>query len=351
MDVKLPVDRDSQMIRPIATPDLLPEDHRVYFAPHHRPSGFFNPWRDVPVSSPRDLLRWQFSRSAFAAEKKRRPDLSVISDPLGRLRGLPEACRVMWLGHASVLVQLDGISVLIDPVFGRAGGLMRREVAAPLRPADLPRIDAVMLTHGHMDHLDVASLRAIGRRFGTSVRFITPLGLARTLPRDCTVRAELDWWQEVSVGGVRLGLVPAQHWHRRGLNDTNRALWGGAVISGSRTIFHSGDTGYFGGFSAIGAALDIDLAILPMGAYEPRWFMSAQHMSPEHSVQALIDLNARHAMAMHWGTFDLTDEPLSHGVDTLLPRILAERELASERFAILQHGDALGVTDGALLRT
>ncbi|MFT5683124.1 MAG: L-ascorbate metabolism protein UlaG (beta-lactamase superfamily) [Myxococcota bacterium] len=339
------------MIRTLATPDSQPEAHRVYFEAHHRDSGFFNPWRDVGVSSPRDLLRWKLSRSPFAAEKKRRPELSLVSDPLRRLSALPEDCRVMWLGHASVMVQIDGITVLIDPVFGRAGGLMRREVAAPLRPEDLPRIDAVMLTHGHMDHLDVASLRAIGRRFGEEVRFITPLGLSATLPGECVSRTELDWWQGVEIGGVTLGLVPAQHWHRRGLSDTNRALWGGAILSGSRTIFHSGDTGYFGGFSAIGEAFDIDLAILPMGAYEPRWFMSAQHMAPEDSVQTLLDLNARHAMAMHWGTFDLTDEPLNHGISTLLPSILSERGLEPSRFVVLQHGDSLGVTGGDLLRT
>ena len=339
------------MVVDLPTPRSLSPQQRIYFADHARAGGFFNPWRDVPVNGPGQLLKWQLSRNQFAAEKRQKPELSVVSDPLGRLAGLPEGCRVMWLGHASVLVQIDGLSILIDPLFGRAGGLVRREVPAPLRPEQLPRIDAVMLTHGHMDHLDVACLKAIGRRFGEAVRFITPLGLSSVLPRECVQRTELDWWQGIDIGGVMLCLVPAQHWHRRGLTDTNRALWGGAVISGSRTIYHSGDTGYFGGFSAIGAAFDIDLAVLPMGAYEPRWFMSAQHMAPEHSVQALIDLGARHAMAMHWGTYDLTDEPLNHGVSALLPDILAEHGLQSDRFVVLQHGDALGVTDGALQRT
>jgi L-ascorbate metabolism protein UlaG (beta-lactamase superfamily) len=245
---------------------------------------------------------------------------------------------------------LDGISVLIDPVFGRAGGLVRREVPSPLLPEQLPRIDVVMLTHGHMDHLDSASLKALVRRFGSEVRFIVPLGLSRALPACCTERTELDWWQAVQIGGVQFTLVPAQHWHRRGLTDTNRALWGGAVLSGSQTIYHSGDTGFFGGFSAIGSMFDIDLAILPMGAYEPRWFMSPQHMAPEESIQALVDLGARHAMAMHWGTFDLTDEPLNHGVTALLPAIMEQREIAPERFAVLQHGESIALTDGSLLR-
>ena len=338
------------MAHSIPMPDGLPDNQRIYFAAHHRRGGFFNPWRDVPLVGPRELLRWQLSRSPFAAEKRTRPTLSVVSDPLGRLAALPEQARVMWLGHASVLVQIDGISVLIDPVFGRAGGLMRREVRAPLKPAQLPGIDAVLLTHGHMDHLDLASLRALGRRFGEAITFITPLGLSRTLPAVCRKRVELDWWQQTTVGGVTLALVPAQHWHRRGLTDTNRALWGGAIISGSQTVYHSGDTGYFGGFSAIGAVFDIDLAILPMGAYEPRWFMAGQHMSPEDSVQAMLDLNARYAMAMHWGTFDLTDEPLNHGVATLLPGILADRGLDPARFAVVEHGEPLGLAE-TLLRT
>lgn len=337
------------MLHTIPAPPDLPQTQRVYFAAHQRAGVFYNPWRDVPNHGPRELLRWQLSRSSFAAAKKARPSLSVVSDPLARLATLPEECRVMWLGHASVLVQLDGISILIDPVFGRAGGLIRREVPSPLRPEQLPRIDVVMLTHGHMDHLDSASLKAVVHRFGREVHFVVPLGLAKVLPARCS-STELDWWQAVEIGGVQLSLVPAQHWHRRSLTDANRALWGGVVLSGSQTIFHSGDTGYFGGFSAIGAVFDIDLAILPMGAYEPRWFMSAQHMAPEASIQAFLDLGARHAMAMHWGTFDLTDEPLNHGVTALLPSILEQREIAAERFAVLRHGESVAVSAGPLLR-
>jgi L-ascorbate metabolism protein UlaG (beta-lactamase superfamily) len=200
------------------------------------------------------------------------------------------------------------------------------------------------LTHGHMDHLDGQSLKALARRFRADLPFIVPRGLSGALPATCRHRIELDWWEEVPVGPVQVALVPAHHWHRRGLNDTNRALWAGLVARGSRTVYHSGDTGWFDGFRAIGRVFPhIDVAVLPIGAYEPRWFMGEQHIAPEDVLQAFDDLGAQTFLAMHWGTFDLTDEPLDHGARSLLPRLLAERGLDPERYAVVAHGGSVGV--------
>jgi L-ascorbate metabolism protein UlaG (beta-lactamase superfamily) len=205
------------------------------------------------------------------------------------------------------LVQLDGVSLLIDPVFSESlGPGVRRAVPPALEPAELPPIDAQLVTHNHRDHLDLPSVERVARPI------VGGLGLSRSLARRDLACTELSWWEETRVGPVGVSFVPSQHWSRRGLSDTNETLWGGFVIEGSSArIYHSGDTAYFEGFTHISERFGpIDAALLPIGAYEPAWFMSKQHLNPEQAIRAYADLAARELVAMHWGTFQLTDEPL-----------------------------------------
>ncbi len=221
---------------------------------------------------------------------------------------------VTWIGHSTLLVRMDGVTFLTDPIFSERASPVsfagpRRLVAPGVPLAALPLIDFVTLSHDHYDHTDVASIRALARQ---GARFVVPLGLG-DLVRDAGGHAvELDWWQSVEMDGVRVHAVPAQHFCGRSLTDADRRLWAGWVVEGpTRRFYHAGDTGYFDGFAAIGARLGpIDLAAVPIGAYDPPSIMRFVHLNPEEAVRAARDVRAAHAVAMHWGTFDLTDEPL-----------------------------------------
>jgi L-ascorbate metabolism protein UlaG (beta-lactamase superfamily) len=259
------------------------------------------------------------------------PDLERISRPPGP--GKP--ARITWLGHASWLVQLDGASLLIDPVFSdRIALRIPRNVPAPLPPAQLPRVDRTLVSHNHYDHYDRPSVVAAG----APVLAGTGMGEGMPLPF-----REMEWWQQERVNDhLRVGFVPSQHWSRRGLFDVNRTLWGGFVVAGSRSrLYHSGDTAYFAGFAEIGARFGpLDAALLPIGAYDPPWFMEKQHLNPEQAVQAYLDLGALHFVAMHWGTFKLTDEPLDEPPRRLRAEWL-RRGLPEERLHIPAIGETL----------
>jgi L-ascorbate metabolism protein UlaG (beta-lactamase superfamily) len=286
------------------------------------------------------VFRWAVLDRIMGRRRKSPASAAVpsVAADIALLRTPPavgEPGRVTWLGHASWLVQLDGTSLLIDPLFGRRiSYVIQRNAPVPLQPAQLPRIDRTLVTHNHYDHYDRASVLA------ARAPVVTGVGLGKGLP--LPVRG-LGWWETERIGqSVRVTFVPSQHWSRRGLFDVNRTLWGGFVIEGSRSrIYHAGDTAYFEGFAQIGARFPaIDAALLPIGAYDPAWFMEKQHMNPEQAVQAFVDLGARHFLAMHWGTFKLTDEPLDEPPERLVKE-WDRRRLPRERLHIPANGETL----------
>jgi len=262
-----------------------------------------------------DRLAGRRRRSPERAEVPRvEPDRALLRAP--PRPGAP--ARLTWLGHASFLIQLDGVSLLVDPALrAEIFGGIRRNVAPGLAVEELPPIDAALVTHTHYDHLDLPTLEKVG------APVVAGRGTGRVLRRTGLAVTELSWWETTRVGGVRVTLVPAQHWSRRTPFDTNAALWGGFAIEGpAATIYHAGDTAWFEGFGEIGARFPaIDAALLPIGAYDPAWFMERQHLNPEQALRAFQALGARTLVAMHWGTFKLTDEPL----DEPPRRLAAER--------------------------
>jgi N-acyl-phosphatidylethanolamine-hydrolysing phospholipase D len=221
---------------------------------------------------------------------------------------------ITWIGHSTMLVRMDGITLLTDPIFSdRASPVPfagpKRLVPPGVPLCELPPIDCVLVSHDHYDHADAASLAALAQG---GARFVVPLGMRELIRSVGGTAIELDWWQSTTIGAVRIHCVPSQHFSGRSLVDENRRLWAGWVVAGpARRFYHPGDTGYFAGFADIGERLGpIDLAAMPIGAYDPPSIMRVVHLNPEEAVQAARDLRARRVVGMHWGTFDLTDEPL-----------------------------------------
>jgi L-ascorbate metabolism protein UlaG (beta-lactamase superfamily) len=266
----------------------------------------------TPDKGLRDILKWQLV-DRFAGRRRVDPgDFATLRrDNDGRAL-LAREPHLTWIGHSSLCVRLGGALVATDPVFAERMGPRRRLVAPGVAPGALPPMDVVTVSHSHYDHLDLPSLRALAAR-GTPL-FVVPKDNGEILRGAGIDRVvELGWWESVEAGGVRVTCVPAQHWSMRVPWDRNTRLWGGFVYeSDDGVAYHAGDTAMSEDvFRAIAERFPrIDWAMLPIGAYEPRWFMAPQHMCPEEAGRAWELLGARTLVAMHWGTFKLTDEPI-----------------------------------------
>ncbi|MBA4270961.1 MAG: hypothetical protein C0447_16350 [Methylobacterium sp.] len=289
-----------------------------------------------------DVLKWQTSKR----DREAFPE-SYPTPPKDRPPARVDRVRVVHLGHASFLYQIGGLNLLIDPVYSlRASPLSffgpRRVNDPGVAFDDLPRIDAVLITHNHYDHLDIETLARLHER--DQPRMIMPLG------NDTIVRARIpearaeahDWSARLPLSdGVSVTLTPSYHWSARGAFDRRMALWCSFVLEGGGTrIFHIGDTGYHDGslYRRLGAELGpFHLAVLPIGAYEPRWFMRDNHMNPEEAVQVMLSLRAEQALGHHWGTFQLTDEGIERP-PAALAAALAAAGLAEERFRAMRPG-------------
>lgn len=302
----------------------------------HMPDG-----RQVGNKSLADLWRWQSERKpapwpGHVAVRTVAPEARV---PGGRMAAT-------MVGHATVLLQTEGLNILTDPIwseraspFGFAGP--RRVTNPRIRFEDLPKIDLVLLSHGHWDHMDVPTLKRLWERDQPLI--LVPAGHAEMLAKAGVKARALDWGQSAGIGSLEAVAEPVYHWTSRWFVDRNRALWAGwSILTPHGNIYFAGDSGYGDGalFRAVRRHGPVRLAMLPVGAYEPRWFMAGQHMNPAEAVKTMADLGAKQALGLHWGTFQLTDE----GRDTPRAELRAALNAADVpelAFPALAPGDVL----------
>jgi N-acyl-phosphatidylethanolamine-hydrolysing phospholipase D len=349
---------------------------------HHRPNGFQNNYTEATDKSRADFLKWTLQRHRDGLPKAPKtptpvqaPDLKFVSAN----SGLGQQPAITWVGHATMLVQSGGMNFLTDPMFSdRASPVQfagpKRAQAPGLSLAQLPRIDVVLISHNHYDHLDTNSVKALAAQAGGSPLFLVPLGVKAWFA-DLGIAnvQEMDWWDKQVIelpnatlphatpqpgGTARQGaagaatevhFTPVQHWSARAIGDRRATLWGGwSVFSPEFHWYFSGDTGYSADFTdtqkrfadrqtpALGGGFDV--ALIAVGAYEPRWFMKEQHVNPAEAVQIHQDLRAKRSVGVHWGTFELTDEPLDQP-PTDLAAARAAKGLAEADFSVMAIGE------------
>ena len=269
---------------------------------------------DLFVPNLATLLKWQLSTNPQKEEKKRDTWAPAVVDGAAAFSATDDL--LMWLGHSTFLLRAAGVSLLFDPMlFGSVG--LRRRHALPCPPEALRSLDYLLLSHGHRDHLDAASIQLLAAQ-NPQLRVLSSLRMApllRGIAPDLPVQ-EAGWWQQYDLGPdapLEITYLPAAHWYRRGLADTNRVLWGSFLIrAGGKLIYFAGDTAYGGHFEAIEARFGpIDIVLMPIGAYKPAYMMAQSHVNPHEAAKAANVLRAGHLLPMHYGTFNLSDEPAS----------------------------------------
>ena len=272
---------------------------------------FFNPWLGHGAARYLGLVKWMFfSRNKWAGEKKKPVSFEVVKPDFTALDKTGKDY-IVWLGHSTVIIKTNNRTIITDPVFWNVTRWVKRKTPLPIDPAKLPQIDYCLISHSHYDHLNTDSVKFLKERFDPVFicgpgydGYFKPLGITRFI--------ELNWWEEHEADGLKITSLPVQHWSKRTLFDTNKRLWASYLIESRGVKYYwIGDTGYCEGFKEIGKKFSpVDVLLVPIGAYEPRWFMKANHVNPEEALMIARDVRAKTVIPIHWGTFDLTDEPL-----------------------------------------
>ena len=325
--------------------------------PHHTPAGFRNNYVSGLNNEGGNFWKWQWQRFVAGVPKppKNRYRFPAVKPDLARLQANRSETTATWIGHATVLIQLAGVNILTDPhLTERASPVSfagpKRFVPPALTFDELPHIDMVVISHNHYDHLDLTTVQRLAQQRGGSPRYFVPLGnKAWFAEQGISDVVEMDWWDRQSFRGLEVTFTPVQHWSARGLTDRFQTLWGGwhvrmaggAIGTPPFSFFFAGDTGYSKDFADIAGRLGaVDFAMIPIGAYEPRWFMGPQHVDPAESVKIHHDLKARTSLGIHWGTFELTDEPLDEPPERLAVE-LVKANISPGRFRVLRHGETI----------
>ena len=304
---------------------------------HHGSDGrFLNPWCKDCRKSFTDFLNWViFSKNVYKEEKKKEVKFDVVTPDFSKLN---EASKdyMVWLGHSTVLMKIGNKTIITDPVLWDINFLLKRKTPFPIEPEKLPHIDYVLISHGHYDHLDTKNIKFLKERFNPYFisgpgyeDYFNSIGISKYIA--------LDWWDEYKIGDIKITSLPVQHWSKRSLFDTDKMLWCSFLIKhGGIKYYWVGDSGYYDGYKEIGEKFGpIDVLFVPVGAYEPRWFMKTYHVNPEEALQVAKDVRAKNFIPIHWGTFDLTDEPLWLPVKHLKE---IYKDESNPKLRVLEHG-------------
>jgi L-ascorbate metabolism protein UlaG (beta-lactamase superfamily) len=301
---------------------------------------FKNTDEDAAGKSFREFLKWSFTN--------KKPELVAIDSSDEWKELTPSSTDyLVWIGHATYLINKDGLTILTDPVFSKRASPVRfagpKRLIPPAIPIDkLPKIDVITVSHNHYDHLDLRSLKKIYKANPNAI-FLVPKGDKRRLERRGIENVkEFLWWEEIEINGSKFTFTPVQHWSARGIADRNKSLWGGWFMElKTESIYHAGDTGYSDDFIETKKRLGSpSLSLIPVGAYAPRWFMKTNHVNPPEAIQVALDLESKRNFGMHWGTFQLTDEEIMEPPE-LLKQSLKELGLSEEFFRVLTPGEVV----------
>lgn len=317
--------------------------------PHHLPNGFRN-LHASPHGEPEGgfwAWQWQRLRAHLPADRPERVPRAPVD--LARLQRPTADLTFTWLGHSSALWQVNGLQVMTDPHLSERASPVsfagpRRLNAPPIGFDHLPRIDVVLISHNHYDHLDLATVQRLAAQAGGSPLFVVPLGVGRWMADQGITRVkEMDWWQRVEIpataGAVTVTFVPSHHWSSRTPWDRSATLWGGFVMQTQMaaapvSLYYAGDTGYAPDFAEIGQRFGgFDFSMIPVGCYEPRWFMRGQHVNEDEAVRIHRDVRSRQSIGVHWGVFRLCDDPIDAPLDGL-PAALERAQVPRDAFVL-----------------
>lgn len=294
-----------------------------------------------------DVIKWALTEDPGEWKELGEQDIQYGQPPRKHIDD--GTLSVTFVNHATFLIQVNGLNILTDPIWSlRASPFQwigpKRMRPPGIRFEDLPKIDLVLISHNHYDHLDINTVKRLKEEHHP--KFITPLGVSAYLHENGIGHtAEMDWWDELKISdSVSVSAVPAQHFSGRGLTDRDKTLWCGFVLqTGAGTVYFAGDTGYDGIFDKIGAAFNpIDLALIPIGAYRPRWFMEPIHVDPNQALQIHRDVRARKSIGMHFGTFPLADEGM-YEPHSDLESAKEKHGLAADEFITIKEGESLAI--------
>jgi L-ascorbate metabolism protein UlaG (beta-lactamase superfamily) len=327
--------------------DVQSADPSLLYAPHFKEDTFFNPWMPMGEGDFFTFLQWVFSRKGNYTEEEKRYRPNIVGDLKERIRSYPEGDFIAWIGHAAFLIRINGEYWVTDPMLSKRALLPERQTPPGITIDELKTLGEkinVIISHNHYDHLDKKSMVALP----DNSRIFVPRGLKEYIEgMNKKEVQEMDWWQTIDCGnGITLICLPAQHWSRRIFQGRNSTLWASyLLVTPKLKIYFGGDSGYFIGYKEFGRRFPgIDYALLPVTAYQPRWFMHYAHVNVQESIAAFHDLGARYFIPHQWGTFPLGDEPVGYSI-LELKKSINSQNLDPSKFVILDIGQILPTGD------